>query len=416
MGRWKSSAWIAVCLFCTSAFAEDSFALHDGDRIVFYGDSITAQQLYTVYAETAIRALHPEWKLRFFNAGVGGDKVSGGVGGAIDERLTRDVFSRQPTVITVMLGMNDRGSDEAALQTYLKGYRHILERFHAEAPKARVLLIGPSPLDDTTRVHDNGNAPLVRYSAAVQQLAKEFGAQFADFNAPVIAALQQAEQQNAVAAVSLIPDRVHPQGAIHLLMAQVLLHAWHYPQNIAEVELDGRKPAVIHADGSHPEHLRSEADGSLSWSELDAPDTIPLGKEDGNVILWRMFAPQPSLGRRMLRVHLPETSRQYQLEIDGKPLGRPVTASELQHGIDIADADTPMRTASRAVYYAAADSQVNQVVRNRLLGPRASGTQAEALLPEAARFFDASVEASQVRADKAATRIEHTFRLLPLAQ
>src|SRR6266702_2011539 len=88
-------------------------ALRDGDRVVFYGDSITAQRLYTVYVQTAVRARYPEWNIRFYNAGVGGDKVTGGIAGPIDERLTRDVIARGPTVVTIMLGMNDRGSAES---------------------------------------------------------------------------------------------------------------------------------------------------------------------------------------------------------------------------------------------------------------------------------------------------------------
>ena len=47
--------------------------------------------------------------MRFYNAGVGGDTVRGGGAGPIDVRLERDVIALKPTVVTVMLGMNDGG-------------------------------------------------------------------------------------------------------------------------------------------------------------------------------------------------------------------------------------------------------------------------------------------------------------------
>ena len=37
-----------------SARADEPFALRDGDRVVFYGDSITDQRLYTTFVETYV--------------------------------------------------------------------------------------------------------------------------------------------------------------------------------------------------------------------------------------------------------------------------------------------------------------------------------------------------------------------------
>src|SRR4051795_9449104 len=49
------------------------FQIHDGDRVVFLGDSITEQRLYTTYIEAYALTRHPDWKLSFRNAGWGGD-------------------------------------------------------------------------------------------------------------------------------------------------------------------------------------------------------------------------------------------------------------------------------------------------------------------------------------------------------
>src|SRR5580658_46904 len=107
----SQAAFMLACSSLTLAGhaqqAAPAFALHDGDRVTFYGDSITEQRQYTEDVEEYVLTRYPDWKVNFHNAGVGGDKVSGGWAGPIDLRLDRDVFAWRPNVITIMLGMND---------------------------------------------------------------------------------------------------------------------------------------------------------------------------------------------------------------------------------------------------------------------------------------------------------------------
>src|SRR5213082_134169 len=49
------------------------FLIHNGDHVVFLGDSITEQRLYTTYIEGYALSRHPDWKLTFRNVGWGGD-------------------------------------------------------------------------------------------------------------------------------------------------------------------------------------------------------------------------------------------------------------------------------------------------------------------------------------------------------
>src|SRR3954465_2129055 len=83
------------------------FYLKDGDRVVFYGDSITDQRLYTTFTETYAVTRFPKTNISFVHSGWGGDRVTGGGGGPVDVRLWRDVLPYNPTVVTIMLGMND---------------------------------------------------------------------------------------------------------------------------------------------------------------------------------------------------------------------------------------------------------------------------------------------------------------------
>ena len=169
-------------------------------------------ELYTV-------TRFPSMRVRFFGAGVGGDRVTGGGGGPIDQRLERDVFSEKPSVVTVMLGMNDgryRATTDEIESAYLKGYEHLLDSLRTNAPSARVTLLGPSPYDDVTRAPffaGGYNAVMQHFGVLDRALAQKYGAQFVDLNPGVVTALQKAEALDPRIAQLMLPDRVHPECA-----------------------------------------------------------------------------------------------------------------------------------------------------------------------------------------------------------
>src|SRR5205809_2158114 len=102
-------SFVLMAAFSGLSAESAQFYLKDGDRVVFYGDSITDQRLYTVLVETYIVTRFPKLHVTFVHSGWGGDRVTGGGGGPVDVRLKRDVVAYKPTVMTVMLGMNDAG-------------------------------------------------------------------------------------------------------------------------------------------------------------------------------------------------------------------------------------------------------------------------------------------------------------------
>src|SRR5271166_3015028 len=102
--RLRCASLILSLIIPVAVRAQTTFSLHPGDRVVFYGDSITDQRLYTVYVETYVLTRFPKLDATFVHSGWGGDRVSGGGGGPIDARLERDVIPYQPQVMTIMLG------------------------------------------------------------------------------------------------------------------------------------------------------------------------------------------------------------------------------------------------------------------------------------------------------------------------
>ena len=267
------------------AHAEDFF-LKDGDTVVFYGDSITAQRLYTTHVEAFVAARYPERDIRFVHSGWGGDTVRGGMGGKIDRRLERDVIAWKPTVVTIMLGMNDasyRALDEKIFAAYKKGYEQIVATLKEKLPAARLVLIEPSPFDDVTRkptVPGGYNNVLLKYGEFVRELAKREGLPSVDLNAPVVACLEKANDESAEVSQKILADRVHPGPAGHLVMAKALLEAWHATPLVSDVTVDLDAAKVVKADGADVSDVTSR-----SWTQADRALPLAIDFRDPAVAL-----------------------------------------------------------------------------------------------------------------------------------
>src|ERR1700744_6283887 len=267
--------------------APGNFAIADGERVVFYGDSITEQRQYTSDIENYILTRFPAYHVEFVQSGVGGDRTRGGARGPIDLRLHRDIFEHNPTVVTVMLGMNDgeyRQYDENIFTTYSNGYRYIVDEIQKAFPKAKVTLVKPSAYDDVTReplTPGGYNATLVKYGAFVGDLATEKNTGVADMNAPVVDALTKARAENPALSTLLINDRVHPGPAIHWVMAEAVLKSWNAPATVTAVNLSVEHESVVVSDNTDTTDLAILPTG-LTWTQQDRALPLPIGPVDAD--------------------------------------------------------------------------------------------------------------------------------------
>jgi lysophospholipase L1-like esterase len=336
-----------------AAFAQEPFALRDGDRVVFYGDSITDQRLYTTFAETYVVTRFPKLNVSFVHSGWGGDRVTGGGGGPVDVRLWRDVFPYKPTVMTIMLGMNDgryRAYDQPIFDEFASGYKHIVESVKRSIPGIRITVIVPSPYDDVTRTptFEGGyNRVLLRYGDFLKELATQQKLTVADLNTSVVAALQKANAADAAAAARIVPDRVHPGPGGHLLMAEALLKAWNAPAVVSSVELDaGRKEAVRQVNVKLSD-LRWGKE--MSWTQTDEALPMPFDMRDATIALSvRSSDFVETLNQQPLKIRGLASGR-YTLRIDGEPVGS-FGAEQLAAGINLAELPTPMSRQAAEVH------------------------------------------------------------------
>jgi lysophospholipase L1-like esterase len=336
-----------------TTWAQGAFALRDGDRVVFYGDSITDQRLYTQFVEDYVVTRFPRMNVRFIHSGWGGDRVSGGGGGPIERRLDRDVIAYRPTVMTIMLGMNDasyRPYDAGIFRRYSSGYEQIVSTMKRAVPDLRLTLIQPSPFDDVTRApsFEGGyNAVLVRYGEFIRQLGARQGATVADLNTPVVAALEKARDMDAENAAKIVPDRVHPGPAGHLLMATALLKAWNAPAVVSAVTIDAGSKQVTRQENTRVTGLRG--DGSLTWTQKDDSLPMPLDRNDAVLQLaLKASDVEMALDQQPLQVTGLMGAR-YTLKIDGEPVGT-FTPEQLAEGVNLAALATPMTKQAAQVH------------------------------------------------------------------
>ena len=175
---------------------------------------------YAFFVDTALSALYPEQKIWVDNTG-----ISGNTSKQLLERFDEDVLSRNPDVITVMIGINnvwrhfDIGSyfpeslKELDLPHYESNLRKIIEKTLVK--NCKLVLITPYFLEP------NKNDPIRKmcdeYSAAVKALADEYGTYFCD----VQSAFDKFMEKES--AYLLSNDRVHPNQIGHYILANELL-------------------------------------------------------------------------------------------------------------------------------------------------------------------------------------------------
>lgn len=399
---------LASVLVAATARAEEPL-LRENDRVVFYGDSITAQRLYTTFVETAVATRLPSRSVRFVHSGWGGDTVRGGGGGPIEKRLARDVTAYKPTVVTIMLGMNDasyRGFDAKIFDAFETGYEKIVATLKKELPGVRLVLIEPSAYDEVTRpatVPGGYNATLVRFGAFVRGLAAREGARSVDLNAPLVACLEKANAANHELAQKIVPDRVHPAPAGHLIMAAALLRGLGVPSVVSEVSIDFASRTAKTKNAEVAEI------GSLSWTEKEAALPLPLDAKDPAIAL---ALASSSVGddadRELLRATGLEAGR-YLLKIDDEKVAV-FSSVELERGVNLALEATPMLRAAHAVHALTRKHADLHDTRWKLAVANEGSTSAH--LAKALEELDAFEEDVLAERREAAKPVLHRFRLV----
>ena len=187
--------------------------LKDGDTIVFLGDSITHQCLYTQYLEDYFYTRYPKLRLHFHNAGVSGDRAKDALA-----RFDEDVAPFKPKYVTILLGMNDgayRDFDKAIFDAYQHDMTTVLEKIAAIG--ATAVLMTPTMHDArAARLAKRAQEPrdtyyngvLALYGGWLREQAQVRGLGFVDMYGPLNNVTF--EQRKKIPNWTMIRDAVHP--------------------------------------------------------------------------------------------------------------------------------------------------------------------------------------------------------------
>ena len=339
VARWGLFALLGCALLiflapCRAGGSETGFALRDGDTMVFLGDSITAARGYTKIVELYTLMRHPELRVRFWNAGQGGDTASGAVA-----RLEKDVFAHGATVVTVAFGVNDIAwgtkADQEHQQRYLDGIRQIVTECQKRG--VRVFVCSPAVLHEDPEKAENGF--LQKMADAGMALAKSLGAGTIDLargmrevQRKVVAANAQEKDGKNITRLH-VDDGVHLNDLGQLAMAWAMLKGLGAEADVSAGGVDAATGQVISATGCKITDVKPLPDG-VTFVRTDAG--LPMNLGILSALQYR-FVPLPeTLNRYQLTVK-GLTAGHYAVRAEGRLLGT-YAATQLAEGVNISSA------------------------------------------------------------------------------
>jgi lysophospholipase L1-like esterase len=327
---WLPAALVFSVGLPTAGRADD-FAFKDGDVVVFLGDSITAARTYGKVIENYTLLRYPGRKVRFVNAGRGGDTAAGGL-----RRLDRDVFAHKPTVVTVAYGVNDIGwglkADGDHKKQYLEGMQGIVEAcvkrgIRVYACSAAVTAEDPARAETgfLQAMCDEGMAlsrSLGGHAVDVQRTMRGIQKRVAAANEGVA---DKAKRDSLHA-----PDGVHLTDLGQLAMAFAILKGMSAPADVSAAEVDAVRGKIVRAAGCKVTDVRAK-DGTVEFTRLD--DGLPFNYGIFYGLNYRYVPVPDELNRYLLTVTgLP--AGKYEITADGRSAGA-FTAGQLAAGVNI---------------------------------------------------------------------------------
>jgi lysophospholipase L1-like esterase len=311
------------------AFAQDeakpaapvsTMELADGDCVVFLGDSITHQRLYTQYVEDFFYTRFPNMRLKFHNAGVGGAKAWDALA-----RFDRDVAAYKPKYVTILLGMNDgryQPFNDEIFDTYKADMTELVGKIKETG--ATPILMTPTMFDSRAARARKQKGPKVEfynsvlsyYGTWLRDVAMRDGHGFVDMWGPLNNLTHARRKKDPE--FTMIRDAVHPGPPGQLVMAYSIIEDMGFRKALSNIRIvGGRAKARVQATGGKVTDLNVTDDGvEFTWTANGLPwvlpaETAPAGK---------MLNLGHRASREALEVHILPPGK-YELTIDGTAVG-----------------------------------------------------------------------------------------------
>jgi lysophospholipase L1-like esterase len=129
---------------------KQTIELKKGDRIIFFGDSLTAQGIgpkgYVSLVRNALKKKHPDLDLEVSAVATGGHRV-----GDLLKRVDKDVLAKKPTIVFIQIGVNDANAGHTP-EKFKAGLEELISRLRKGGSK--VVLCSLTSLGEK---HDGSN-------------------------------------------------------------------------------------------------------------------------------------------------------------------------------------------------------------------------------------------------------------------
>lgn len=308
--------------------------LKDGDTVVFLGDSITHQCLYTQYVEDYFYTRYPKMRIHFHNAGVGGDRAQDAL-----TRFEEDVTVYKPKYVSILLGMNDgayRDFDKGVFDTYQTGMNTILDKIAGLG--AIAVPMTPTMFDTRAKRLKNSNdeprntyynGVLALYGTWLREQAEVRGLGFVDMWSPLNNLTLTARKKDPN--FTMIQDGVHPGPVGQAVMAVAVVDNM-VPKSVvsaAVLQLKDGKYVATAANGKVGDVAFAGDRLSFEWTANALPWVLPADAQAG--------AKLTSLGHRYSNEKLTVRNLKpgnYELKIDGAVIGK-YTEGQLGFGVEL---------------------------------------------------------------------------------
>ncbi len=309
----------------------EPFALRDGDRVVFLGDSITAARRYDRIIENYTLLRFPKRRVHFYNAGKGGDTALGGLA-----RMEDEVFARHATVAIVAFGTNDIGwgalADDEHRKKYLDGVRGIVEACRKR--NVRIFFCSEPITNEDPDKAEKGY--LQKMCDEGLALARSLGAETIDIQRPMREVQRRVLAHNKTIKDASKHTKLHAADGVHLVelghmaMALAILKGLGAPAEVSSVKVDAKAAKVAAAEGCTVTNLRCGKE--IEFDRLDDGWPINFGTFGA---LNFLYVPYPAeVGRYMLGVTGLDAGK-YEVLAGGRKLGK-FSDKQLAAGVNIA--------------------------------------------------------------------------------
>ena len=387
------------------------FFFKPNDRVLFLGDSITAQYQYSSYIELYLTTRMPKGNFTFLNAGIGGDTAKGGA-----NRFQNHVLAEKPTAITINFGMNDGGYGKfhpAGNKVFVEKTNAMLEM--ANKAGVRVALLSPNAVD--RRNKSNGKEYVEtqkQFYAPLKELAAKHKVSFVDQYAITRAATDRMEQDDPMAKKA-VPyyDGFHTSPPGGMLMAHAILTGLHAPALVSDVTVDVSN-AKADTKGCKVDKVLVEANQTVVFTRTDDALPMPIQKD------WLSMLPYTNELKDLNWYGLTMKGLKdgnYTVSIDGKDVGK-FSAKELAAGVNLGTVTTgPVWEQGNKVLQAI--NAKNALVSQRFFGvvmfnaPEWLSDVAAERKPAELKKRMEKIDAAQAEVYKLAQPVARTFAIKP---